>query len=39
MTASLVPHGDIQTDGVVSPESVVFKGFQVFGSLFLVRGS
>jgi len=27
MTASLVPHGDIQPDGFASPETGVFKGF------------
>ncbi len=34
MTASLVPHGDMRTDGVASPETAVFKAFRVQGSGF-----
>jgi hypothetical protein len=39
MAASLVPHGDIRTGGFALLEPVVFKDFQVCGSLFVVRGS
>ena len=38
MAKSFVLHGDIQADDVASPEPAVFKGFQVFGSLFVVPG-
>jgi len=35
----LMPHGIIYTDGLASPETSGFKGFQVRGSLFVVFGS
>jgi len=39
MAASLVPHGDIQTGCVASPEPAFFKGFQVPFSLSKRDGS
>jgi hypothetical protein len=35
----LVPHGDMRTGDVASPEPSVFKGFQAFDICLLIAGS